>query len=253
MFQPCSCVQVEVPVKLHGDMSVGDLVAKSPQYALTFKKHQIDFCCGGKLTLRQVCAEKDINLAELIAKLMERERDKQGCGQDWTKASLKELTEHIIETYHVPLREQLTFIEQLAQKVARVHGQSHPEMVTLLNEFTGFKSQLELHMQKEEVVLFPSIVKLEAGESLRFFGCGGGIDHPISVMLQEHDDAGKALESMRSIANNYIAPPDACNSFRLLLTMLETLETEMHWHVHKENNILFPRSLELMKPTVGCV
>lgn len=252
MFQPCSCVQL-ADSQYIVETAVGELVAANPHYALIFKKYDIDYCCGGKLTLRQVCKTKNIDSKILIADLKASASLRQDTPEsDWNKESLEKLIEHIITDYHVPLRKQLTFIEELARKVARVHARTHPEMVKLLDVLTGFKNQLELHMQKEEMVLFPAIIRLESGQGLKGFGCGGGIDHPITVMTEEHEQAGSALETMRKLTNNYAPPEDACTSFRLLLNSLESLESEMHCHVHKENNILFPRSLQLTNSTVAC-
>src|SRR5262249_49565704 len=143
------------------------------------------------------------------------------------------------------LREELPRLSQLAEKVARVHGENHPEMTELVDVFKPFREQLELHMQKEELILFPGIAGIEAGGAPRAFGCGGGVEHPIEVMTQEHDDAGEALAKMRRLTNDYTPPADACNTFKVLLHSLANLELDMQQHVHKENNILFPRTLDL--------
>jgi regulator of cell morphogenesis and NO signaling len=116
-------------------------------------------------------------------------------------------------------------------------------MVKVNEIFQTFKTQLELHMDKEEMVLFPGIVATEATGSAQIFGCGGGIEHPIEVMNKEHDDAGGALCAMRILTNDYAPPADACTTYKVLLFSLAQLESQMHQHVHKENNILFPRAL----------
>jgi regulator of cell morphogenesis and NO signaling len=139
---------------------------------------------------------------------------------------------------------------QLAQKVAKVHGDNHPEMVKLAGIFEHFKMQLELHMQKEEMILFPAIACMESGTPGPAFGCGG-IENPIYVMTQEHEDAGDALSEMSRLTNGYTPPEDACNSFKVLLFSLARLASEMHQHVHKENYILFPRAIALRQPVAG--
>ena len=271
MFQPCSCINFTAPeqtcpvhssARNSGDTdqeadqaalcktaSVGDLVAKRPGRAVVFEKHGIDYCCGGQATLEDACKKKGLNIESVIAELSAEDRkDLHHIGSDWTTASLKELVEHIIATYHKPLRQELPRVAQLAEKVSRVHGDSHPEMVEVRNIFNRMRAQLELHMQKEEMVLFPGIIAMESTGSPQIFGCGGGIEHPIEVMTNEHDQAGADLSAMRRLTHDYTAPPDACGSFKVLLHSLGQIESEMHQHVHKENHILFPRALELRKP-----
>lgn len=270
MFQPCSCVSLPAPEQscvlhsgarnfrstpaanadggLNKTTPVGQLVAERPLRACILEQYKIDYCCGGKATLEEACLKKGVKVEEILEKLRAADqKNLQSNAPDWTTTSLKDLIDHIVTTYHQPLRQELSRIAQLAEKVARIHGDKHPEMVEVLNVYLRFKAQLELHMQKEEMVLFPGIVSMEATGSPQIFGCGGGIEHPIEVMTHEHDDAGEALCAMRKLTNDFEAPDDACSSFKVLLYSLEQIESEMHQHVHKENNILFPRALELRK------
>lgn len=258
MFQPCSCVSLPTYEKtcvVHSSdaiskfTTVGKLVAEKPSRACVFEQLAIDYCCGGKLSLEQACQKKGLNIDDVLKKLAESDKKGSSSDQtDWNKVQLKELIDHIVSAYHIPLRQELNRTEQLALKVARVHGDNHPEMIEVLNIFMQFKAKLELHMQKEEMVLFPGIKAIESTGTPQIFGCGGGIDHPIEVMTAEHDDAGDDMAAMRRIANNYVPPADACETFKVLLYSLAQIESEMHQHVHKENNILFPRALSLVKP-----
>lgn len=274
MFQPCSCVSLPIyeatcvahrPVDNISNASssktaqgafskttpVGQLVAERPLRACVLEQFGIDYCCGGKAPLEDACAKKGVNVEEVLEKLLAADQKAtQAGGADWTTASLKDLIDHIISTYHQPLKQELSRIALLAEKVARVHGDNHPRMIEVQTIFDRFKAQLELHMQKEEMVLFPGIASMEATGSPQIFGCGGGIGHPIEVMTQEHEEAGEALSAMRQLTNDYTPPEDACSSFKVLLYSLAQLESEMHQHVHKENNILFPRALELRKPAL---
>lgn len=265
MFQPCSCVSLPIYEKtcvihsepemqhacgnaasLSKDTPVGELVARHPSYACVLEQHGIDYCCGGKATLEEACGSIGLNVESLLKKfaLVDQKIDVSN-ELDWTSASLKQLTEHIIEAYHNPLRLELSRMLPLAEKVARVHGAKHPEMIEVLNIFAQFKEELEMHMQKEELILFPSIASMESQGGTQVLGCGSGIDHPIAVMTKEHDTAGEALCSLRRLTNSFTAPEDACTSFKLLLVSLAQLESEMHQHVHKENNVLFPRAIAL--------
>ncbi len=229
--------------------SVGQLVAESPLRACVLEQYGIDYCCGGKITLEEACNKKGLPVEEVMEKLLVADRKvEQLNNPDWTRASLKDLIGHIVTTYHQPLQQELPRVAQLANKVAQAHKDNHPEMVEVLDVFNNFKAQLELHMQKEETILFPGIAGMETHSGPQVFGCGGGIEHPISVMTQEHDEAGVALCTMRRLTHNYTPPDDACNTFKVLLHSLAQIESEMHQHVHKENNILFPRALALGNP-----
>jgi len=256
MFQPCACVQFSASAKSdeRNMMTVGQLVAVKPSYARIFESYGIDYCCGGKRELAAVCQEKEINMSMLLQQLDEsEEQGSPSIEPDWTKTSLKELIDHITTRYHLPLCKELARIEKMVIKVAAMHGDRHPEMNEVASIFSNFKSELELHMQKEEIILFPSIVRSESGNGAAVFGCGGGIENPIKVMLEEHDSAGDALKAMRHLTANYTAPADACNTFHVLLDALKNLENEMHQHVHKENHILFPRALALAPRVNSCL
>lgn len=270
MFQPCSCASLHIYEmscvgKNKGDIesgaaarrerelmkttTVGQLVAQRPARACLFEQLGIDYCCGGKSSLTDVCLKKNLNVEEVLDKLVSLEaKDNQANEVNWNEESLARLIDHIIGTFHQPLRQELTRIKQSAEKVARVHGDNHPEMIRVLEIFNRFKAQLELHMQKEEMVLFPGIKAMEATGTPQIFGCGGGIEHPIDVMTQEHDEAGEDLDAMRRLTNEYSPPQDACGTFKVLLWSLAQIESEMHQHVHLENNILFPRALALREP-----
>lgn len=265
MFQPCSCVSysiyeqtciahreggitsgaqaVDGDSALSKSTSVGAIVAQRPARACVLEQLGIDYCCGGKVSLEEACLKKKLDVEEVLEKL--RDVEDKNDERDWNKADLQELVDHIITDYHQPLRQELIRIKQLAEKVARVHGDTHPEMIEVLNVFDQFKAKLELHMQKEEMVLFPGIKAMEATGTPQIFGCGGGIEHPIEVMTLEHDEAGEALCTIRRLTNDFAPPADACGTFKVLLYSLAQIESEMHQHVHKENNILFPRALAL--------
>lgn len=268
MFQPCSCVSLHLyemscvsPTKekagtaaaetlVDADLlkqPVGQLVAKDPKLACIFEQYDIDYCCGGKSTLGEVLSKLNLPPEEFLQKLKNVSAKRtDACEKDWNKVALKELTEHIVEAYHVPLRTELARLQKLVNKVSDVHGKSHPEVIQIESVFRSFKEDIELHMQKEEMILFPGIANVEAGRQTTF-GCGGSIDHPIEMMTQEHEGAADALEKMRTLSNNYTPPNDACDTFRVMLHSLASLELDMHQHVHKENNILFPGALAMAK------
>jgi|SRR5579864_4029374 len=222
---------------------VGQLVSDHVSRALVFERLGIDFCCGGKMPLAQVCAERGLDVNRVLRELeasdaLETETERV----DWSSATMTELVDHIVTKHHAYLRAELPRLETLSQKVAQVHGKQHPELLELNDTFCNLKSELDNHMLKEERVLFPYIKCLETGVPDGNFHCGS-ISTPITVMIYEHEAVGANLERMRALTNGYQAPADACTSYQALLAGLGDLEADLHQHVHKENNILFPKAI----------
>ncbi|GMU32809.1 MAG: iron-sulfur cluster repair di-iron protein [Planctomycetia bacterium] len=232
---------------LNPNTTVGALVAEQPARARVFESFGIDYCCGGKRPLAQVCDQGGINFDRVRDALLESDRASRTTEEtDWSKASLTDLTQHIVNRHHEFLREELPRLAAMLDKVVVAHGQRHPEMPICRDIFWSFRAEMEAHMHKEESILFPLIRTLETEKHVTPFHCGS-IANPISVMEAEHDHAGDALAKLRELTNGFRPPPDACTTFRVLLNDLQRLEADMHQHVHKENNILFPRALELEK------
>ncbi len=227
---------------LTDETTVGQLVVERPNRARIFEKLGIDYCCGGKKPLRQVCADKGLEFDSVIRELESAETPSEN-QTDWSVATLTALADHIEATHHTYLKEELPRLEAIAAKVADRHGPNHPELAELHNVLVTFKAELESHMFKEEKILFPLVRRLETATEPEAFHCGS-IANPIAVMIQEHDDAGNALAKMREFTHDYTPPADACNTFRAYLDSLHQLEADMQQHVHKENNILFPRAIE---------
>lgn len=224
--------------------TVGALVAEQPGRARVFEELGIDYCCGGQRPLAEVCTEQGLEIGEVLRRIEEADASPQPSAVDWTRATLGDLVDHIVETHHAYLRDNLPRIAYLTQRVGQAHGANHPEVLQVADVFASLHSELESHMMKEERILFPIIVQMEqSGEA--GFAPGGTIANPIRVMVAEHQDAGDALEAFRALTNGYVPPADACNTFRAMLHALAELEADLHAHIHKENNILFPRALAL--------
>lgn len=223
--------------------TVGQLVVERPGRARLFEKLGVDYCCGGKRPLGEVCTEKGLNQEEVARALAESDAIPDDAnGVNWNAMPLDELVDHIIATHHAYLKMELPRLSFLTNKVADAHGRRHPEMLQVRDIFEGFQAELESHMVKEEAILFPMCKLLETATVAPRFHCGDSIQHPIQVMEREHQDAGDDLAEMRALTHDFTPPADACNTFRVLLDSLAELEDDMHWHVHKENNILFPRA-----------
>ncbi|MBP9025150.1 MAG: iron-sulfur cluster repair di-iron protein [Phycisphaerae bacterium] len=223
---------------------VGQLVADRPARARVFERFDIDYCCGGKTPLDEACANKGLDLQEVLRALEQAESAVAAPDEtDWRHASRADLIINIIDTHHVYLKRALPELAQLAAKTRQVHGASHPELAEVQEVFTELRAELEGHMMKEERILFPLIQGMESGAACEGF-CGS-VQNPIRVMEYEHDSAASALQRLRHLTGDYTPPADACNTYRALLSGLAELEADLHQHIHKENNILFPRAIEL--------
>jgi len=216
------------------DTTVGALAAEHPLATRVFARHDIDFCCGGGRPLRDVCREKGVDTTDVLREIeAEIERSPEPETR-WDEASLTDLIDHILATYHEPLREELPRLEAMARKVHEVHGEKDPERLKeILDTLLALEAELFSHMRKEEEILFPMIA---AGRGAMAMG-------PVSVMEAEHDEAGRMLRRFAELTDGYAPPDGACNTWRALYAGLADLEKAMHVHIHLENNILFPRAL----------
>lgn len=224
--------------------SVGEIVAQQPALSRVFEEESIDYCCGGRKTLEAVCREQGRDPAALLAKLeafASRPADEPFV--DAASMPLAELVDHIVGTHHTYLRRELPRLGAMTEKVVSVHGDKDARLAEVRHTFLGLSDELTSHMMKEEQILFPMIRQLDAGEAASASHCGS-MAGPIAQMEHEHDDAGAALERIRELTDGY-APPDwACNTYRAMLDGLAHLERDLHQHIHKENNVLFPRASE---------
>lgn len=219
--------------------TVAEIASAFPGSIRIFQRHGIDFCCGGKRPLGVACRERGIPFAA-IASAIEASTAPSHDQRDWTREPLAAIADHIVTTYHDPLREELPRLEAMAAKVFRVHGGNASNLARLEEIVAELSADLRAHMRKEEMVLFPAIRAIEAGGPASV-----GISAPIAVMEHEHDHAGTLLSELRTLTDGYTAPEWACQTFRALYHGLAELETTMHVHVHLENNVLFPRALGL--------
>ncbi len=225
-----------------GDVRVADLVLERPSRSRVFERFGIDYCCGGKKPLAIVCAERDLDLAE-VARALDEPGPAGADEIDWRGRSVAELCAHIVDHHHAYLRDELPAMRVLVDKVATAHGRAHPELLGIRATFTAMADELEQHMVKEEQVLFPACIALESDDRAGF--AFGSVESPIRVMLDEHDEVADRLADLRALTHGYVVPDDACASYRSMLDRLHTLETDTHRHVHEENNVLFPRTVEL--------
>lgn len=233
-------------MSIQTNQSVGELVVERPHRSRVFEQLGIDYCCGGKLSLEVACGKRGLAVDAVVKELdaSDKAQQEESRAADPSKMSLTELANHIERTHHDYLRSELGRVEQLVAKVARAHGERDPRLVRMISVYAPFQNEMMTHMNKEEKMLFPGIRALESG-SASGLPHGMSIADPIRQMESEHDDAGGALEEMRELTEGFVPPAGACNTWRAMLDALSHLERDTHSHVHKENNILFPRAIAM--------
>jgi regulator of cell morphogenesis and NO signaling len=230
-------------------LPVSQLVTSNPARARVLERFGIDYCCHGRQSLDEACKAKSLDIADVRRTLTECESQLASESEpDWTNVPLADLAKHIVDRHHVYLRRELPRLKELLDKVIAAHGAGHPELDELKRVLSGLEAELTLHMMKEEHVLFPIVAQLETalatGGAIPSFHCGS-VNNPIGVMEDEHEHAGRALATMRSLTGGYAPPSGACPTYIALLAGLAELEADLHLHIHKENNIMFPRAAKL--------
>ena len=221
--------------------TLAEIASQRPALTRELERLELDYCCGGKSSLTVACAERGLDVEAITAELNSLPVAEHPAA-DWLSMPPAEMVDHLEATHHQFLKQELPRLSELAAKVSRVHGETHPELIQAAAVLAELRADLEPHLQKEEQVLFPMIRSLASATSRPSFHCGS-IANPINVMEQEHTAVGALLERLRQITNGYQAPVDTCASTRALMAGLEELEADTHLHVHKENNHLFPAVL----------
>lgn len=230
--------------------TVRELALEIPEATRIFEKIGIDYCCGGNKSLDEACAASNASVDEVLDSLELAEqaaRTKQK-DRNWQAEPLAELVGHINGTHHKYTREEIARLGPLFDKVISVHGKNHPELQHVRAAFRGLAQELMTHMMKEEAVLSPYIVRMEEAVIQKepvLPPPFGSVQNPVGMMMHEHDSAGKALRAMRQTSAGYTPPGDACISYQTLYKALADFEKDLHQHIHLENNILFPRAIEM--------
>jgi len=210
-----------------GAQSLRDIAATLPGATAVFRANRLDFCCGGATTLAAAAAERGLELSRLEAELAAL--DPGAPPEAPTEPTA--LIAHILKRYHEVHRRELPELIRLARRVEAAH-KDHPErpvgLVAALEKAAG---ALDLHMMKEERVLFPMME--DGGHPM--------INHPIAQMRFEHDEHGERLSTLEEITHGTTLPADACPTWRALYAGVRKLIEDVHQHVHLENNLLFPR------------
>ena len=228
--------------------TVREIALEQPAAVRVFERLGIDYCCGGRKPLAEACAAGNIAVDAVIAELEAAAKEPEPPVEDWSVQSLTSLSEHIVAAHHAYLRRELPRLAYLGDKVVDRHGADRPELAVIRATLAKLDEELTQHLAKEELVLFPYIAKLERAVSDRRprpQGCFGTVANPIAMMTQEHDDAGLLLEVLRTKSAHYTPPEGACPTYHAFYDGLSELEADLHQHIHLENNILFPRAIEM--------
>lgn len=229
-------------------MTVGEYVAKDFRTAALFSKHGIDFCCKGNRSLEEVCQKKSINPDDLLQQIKSILDSKNNSGIDFNSWSIDLLADYVEKVHHRYVSEKTPVLLQFLEKLARVHGANHPELLEVNELFKGCAEELAQHMKKEELIVFPFVKKMvEASISKSSMPNPhfGTVKNPIEVMMNEHTTEGERLQRIAELTDNYNPPADACNTYKVAFAMLQEFEQDLHTHIHLENNILFPKAIKL--------
>lgn len=223
--------------------TIAEIVSEDINTASVFKKYQLDFCCGGGKTVAKACENSQINVEDVLSDLENLNFKNSNPNLNFKDWKLDFLIDYIVNVHHTYVSENVTIINEFAQKVATVHGDHNPENIEIAELFNTLSSELLSHMQKEEKILFPAIKEMIVNKQNNFHF--GSIDNPVKMMEHEHDNAGNIIKKIQSLSNNFTTPDHACNTYKALYHKLEEFTNDLFQHIHLENNILFPKVRQL--------
>ena len=225
---------------------IGELVAEDYRTAEVFAKYGIDFCCKGNQTIHDVCEKRKIDEKALVNDLSDIANSLENSAIDYQAWPIDLLADYIEKKHHRYVQDKTPAIQQYLTKVSAVHGKGHPELVEILESFNESAQMLAAHMKKEELILFPYIRKMfVVPDNQVFVPNFGRVENPIAMMKEEHEAEGERFRRIAELTNNYTAPEDACNTFRVAYALLKEFEKDLHLHIHLENNILFPKAIAM--------
>jgi regulator of cell morphogenesis and NO signaling len=228
--------------------TVRELVSEDFRSASVFEKHSIDFCCHGNVTLEEACAKSGVSAEEILQEIALLSATKNNAGENYSTWELDSLVDYIVRTHHRYVKEAIPATTAHLATVAGKHGPRHPEVMRIQSWFQQVAEEMVRHMAKEEMVLFPyvkTMVKHMHDGTTFMRPHFGTIANPIRMMEAEHEAAGNTLESIRRESKGFTLPADACATFQVTYEELKQFETDLHKHIHLENNILFPKAIDL--------
>jgi len=234
------------------EQTLAAIVTGNHQAVPVLEKYHLDFCCKGKRTLAEACTEKGLTIETLLKELEGADTPAKN-HLPFTEMTAEQLIGYILIHHHFYVKQSMPTIEAHLEKVASKHGERFPYMKKVFQLFSAIKEEMTIHMQKEEMVLFPRIKEIEHvfSNEQKIKLAGGYINAPVSMMEMEHEHAGEMLYEIRQLTGNYTPPEDACTTFKVSLAELKEFEEDLHRHVHLENNVLFPLAEKMMEVVAG--
>lgn len=233
------------------EKTIGQIVADDYRTASVFKSYSIDFCCKGNRTLSEACRKQNISIETLQEALENAIQQDRVSGPKYTNWPLDLLADYIEKKHHRYVRGKVPELKAYLEKLCEVHGKKYPELYEVKDLFNASTGELFSHMHKEEKILFPVIRAMAEAEindaSSVQRPTFGTVENPINMMMHEHDAEGERFRKIAALTNDYTPPADACNTYRVALALLEEFEQDLHLHIHLENNLLFPKAIELEK------
>lgn len=234
-----------MPTTTNNNITLADVASTSLAAVRLLEQHGLDYCCGGKQPFDDACRARNLDPAAILSAI--EQASAAAPETDWQSAPLRDLARHIIATHHEYLKLEMPALSRRLEKVLSVHGSKDPALwQPLYDVYSALRAELDHHLHKEEVILFPFIEQYGTAElngqpapPVPF----GTIANPIAVMDREHTEAGDALAEIRRLTSNFTLPVYACATVQALYQGLEALEADLHTHIHLENNILFPRAI----------
>lgn len=235
-------------MNIRQEQSIGSIVAQDYRAAAVLTSYGIDFCCKGGRSVGDVCRTKSIDPAALardIEAVLARDTHDAEDLQNW---SLAHLVDHIEQVHHRYVEQRVPVLRAYLDKLCQVHGERHPELFEVRDEFNRCASAMAVHMRKEELLLFPFIKELGRVQEK-----GGVLPtpifrtvvNPVQMMMEDHDGEGERFRRIKQLSWGYADPADGCATYSAAMHMLEEFEADLHRHIHLENNILFPRAVAL--------
>lgn len=226
--------------------NVSKIVAEDFRTAAVFSNYDIDFCCNGGISLMEICRKKGIEPEQILKDL-----DEAGSFPprlDYQSFTQEELIDHVIEVHHHYVRNTLTILGKYLEKLCKVHGEKRQELFEIKKEFDQASLELSQHMDKEERVLFPYLIAMQRALKNDYHLSPphfGNVDNPMKDMEREHQTEGDRFKRMRELSNDFKPPLGACQTYKVTYEMLKEFESDLHTHIHLENNIIFPRGRDM--------
>jgi regulator of cell morphogenesis and NO signaling len=241
-------VKIRKRIAGENEETLGALAAKDLRKAEIFKQYALDFCCGGKKTVKEACEEKGLDFTIVEQELQETDKVPASRPMPYDAWDLDFLSDYIVNVHHRYVRKNIPDIVTYAEKVMQVHSGEHPELIEMNHLVKTLSSELNAHMEKEEKALFP-LVKTLVDRSKEVSAQKPINSEDFQNFIQNHEGehkmVGTQMEDIRNLSNHYTLPEDACASYTLLYRMLDEFEEDLKLHIHLENNILFPKAMKL--------